>query len=271
MMNLWQNKYQQAGNVAGFSSIWIFTVVMMVSNFSCQYNRETAPAKADNPAAVGFNQTASDAKAIALADEVMQAMGGRKAWDETRFIKWNFFGRRSLQWDKLTGDVRIDSPSDSMVFLINVFDKTGRVQNNGHEITDTDSLAQMVKAGHEIWINDSYWLVMPFKLKDSGVTLKYKGQHTTEAGDPAEVLELTFDGVGVTPQNKYQVYVDKATKLVSQWAFFQKATDSEPRFVTPWAEYKKYGHILLASNRGKYELNEIGVFEFLPDSVFSEF
>ena len=49
-----------------------------------------------NPAAEGFNLEASDEKAIALADEVMEAMGGRKNWDATRYIRWNFFGRRTL-------------------------------------------------------------------------------------------------------------------------------------------------------------------------------
>lgn len=46
---------------------------------------------------------------------------------------------------------------------------------------------------------------MPYKLKDSGVTLKYKGEGQTEEGEPAQVLVLTFKDVGVTPQNKYEV------------------------------------------------------------------
>ena len=44
---------------------------------------------------------------------------------------------------------------------------------------------------------------MPYKLKDSGVTLKYKGQDTLETGHPAEKLQLTFEEVGKTPENKY--------------------------------------------------------------------
>ena len=61
----------------------------------------------ENPAAPGFNQANSDAKAIALADAVMEAQGGRQAWDETRFLDWNFFGRRRLLWDKQENKVRI--------------------------------------------------------------------------------------------------------------------------------------------------------------------
>ena len=47
---------------------------------------------AQNPPAKGFNAAGSDAKAVAIADQVMEAMGGRKAWDATRYITWNFLG-----------------------------------------------------------------------------------------------------------------------------------------------------------------------------------
>ena len=40
-------------------------------------------------------------------------------------------------------------------------------------------------------------------------TLKYIGQDTTQAGVPSEVLQLTFQNVGNTPDNMYQVWVDQ--------------------------------------------------------------
>ncbi len=50
----------------------------------------------DNAPAEGFNAADSDTKAIAIAiaDEVMSTMGGRKNWDDTRYITWRFFGFR---------------------------------------------------------------------------------------------------------------------------------------------------------------------------------
>ncbi|MEJ2086172.1 MAG: hypothetical protein P8Y44_10915, partial [Acidobacteriota bacterium] len=48
----------------------------------------------ENPPAPGFNAEASDDEAIVIADQVMEALGGRKAWDDTRYLTWNFFGRR---------------------------------------------------------------------------------------------------------------------------------------------------------------------------------
>ena len=51
-----------------------------------------------NPAAEGFDAAGSDAKAITVADEVMEKMGGRANWDNTRYVTWKFFGRRMHVW-----------------------------------------------------------------------------------------------------------------------------------------------------------------------------
>lgn len=243
--------------------------------FSCQNNAITNTAKnnsADlNPAAKGFQEEKSDAKAIQIADEVMKAMGGRKNWDETRFIKWTFFGRRQLIWDKHKGDVRIDIPADSTTYLVNIFSNEGKVKQKGVELSNPDSINHYLKRAESIWINDSYWLVMPFKLKDSGVSLKYVGVDTTQAGKNAEVLELTFENIGDTPDNKYLVYVDQQDKLIKQWDFYTKADDKEARFSTPWVDYQSFGNILLSGNRGRGKLSDIGVYEEIPSSVFTSF
>ncbi|MEM7369216.1 MAG: hypothetical protein AAF587_11500 [Bacteroidota bacterium] len=229
-------------------------------------NSATAPPMT-NPPAEGFDANGSDAQAIEIADKVMESMGGRSAWDQTRFIKWTFFGFRTLTWDKLEGRVRIEIPRDSAVYLVNVFTKQGKAWEKGQAVTDSDSLALRMKKAESIWINDSYWLVMPFKLKDSGVTLKHLGEGSTAAG-PAELLELTFKEVGVTPQNKYHVWVDKQTHLVNQWAFFRNADDPDARFTMPWLDYTPHGEILLSGDRGERKLENISVSQSMDDAVF---
>ncbi len=225
-----------------------------------------------NPAAEGFDFYHSDPAAIELADSVMAAMGGRKSWDETRFISWDFFGRRSLVWDKKDGRVRIESPSDSTIYLLNVNNPEGRVLAGGVEIKDPDSLKKMLEKGKSIWINDSYWLVMPFKLKDTGVTLEYLGEDTTMTGVRCNVLELTFKNVGVTPDNKYRVYVDLRDNLVKQWAFFRRADQDSANWIRPWDNYARYGGILLSADRSDNGgPGNVRVDEKLPDAVFIEF
>lgn len=219
-----------------------------------------------NPAMPGFNAQGSDPRAITIADTVMQALGGRKNWDHTRHITWNFFGRRAHVWDKWSGDYRLEA--DSVLVLMNLNTQKGRAWVHGQEVTDPETLANWLKKANSIWINDSYWMFMPYKLKDSGVTLKYVGEDTSAAGQPCDVLELTFKNVGDTPQNKYHVYVNKQTRLVDQWAFFPNAEDKTPRFVTPWQNWQRYGNILLSDDRGRNKHTNIAVFDILPAKVY---
>ncbi|MEM6813183.1 MAG: hypothetical protein AAF600_02200 [Bacteroidota bacterium] len=223
----------------------------------------------DNPPAEDFDLEGSDMLAVLLADKCMLAMGGREAWDNTRYISWNFFGRRDHLWDKHTGEVRIEDPVDNITVLMNINNKTGKVFKNGVQIAD--STEHFLEKGYGWWVNDSYWLVMPFKLKDSGVTLKYLGEDSTHAGSPADLLKLTFDEVGLTPQNMYEVWLDTDSKLVTQWAYYPDNSTTEPRFVMPWADYKKHGEIFLSGNRGDYSLNNIKVLTEVPSDIFNNY
>lgn len=236
-------------------SLLVSVFVFIACQASVQNTSETKTL-GDNPPALGFDVENSDAKAIAIADDVMKAMGGRTAYDSSRYIGWNFFNSRKLWWDKIAGDVRIESLRDDFKVKMNIHSMEGEVWKDSTLLTQPDSLNKYLQQGKNIWINDSYWLVMPFKLKDSGVTLSYVGEEKSDSLD-ADILELRFKNVGKTPDNKYQVYVDRETNLISQWAFFTKASDDTARFVTPWKNYQQHGDILLSGDRGKYQLTEI--------------
>jgi hypothetical protein len=148
----------------------------------------------------------------------------------------------------------------------------GRVSVRGNEIAPGDSLRKMLNKARSIWINDTYWLVMPFKLKDTGLTIKYVGEDTLITGGKCNVLELTFKDVGDTPQNKYRIYVDLTDNLVKQWAYYSQATQDTSNFTRPWDNYKKYGGILLSADRsdGGGPRN-VKVDDTIPDKIFTEF
>lgn len=252
-------------------SIIVFSFLVSCSSDTSR-ERIDSDEQENNPASPGFDLANSDSKAVAIADSVMERMGGRKAWDETKIISWNFFGARTLTWNKQNGNVRIQfDKNDSNVILTNIFDHTGKVKLDGEEQLDQDSIIKYTQMAESIWINDSYWLLMPFKLKDSKTTLKYLTIDTTEAGEYSHILELTFNEIGDTPNNKYWVYVDTLTMLVNEWAYFNHRSDTLPRFKTPWGDYKRYGKLLLAGDRGKRDITEIEVLETLPETIFTEF
>lgn len=228
--------------------------------------QSTAEQQTGYPAAEGFNKAASDERAIAIADSVMEAMGGYDSWSRTEVIQWTFFNNRVHTWDKMHGHDRIQIPERNMTIDLDIHSREGTVRHNGQEVTQPDSLQKYLQQGYEMWVNDSYWLVMPYKMKDSGVTLAYMGLDSTATGIPAHKLKLTFEGVGVTPQNMYHVYVDTTDYLVRQWAYFPEAGADEPGFVLPWNNYKKYGQIMLSDDRGNAAISDIRVFDEWPES-----
>jgi hypothetical protein len=220
---------------------------------------------------LNFIEKDSVIKAIKIADEVMKASGGKKNWNGTHFITWNFFGSRKLIWDKYTGNVRIENVKNDTKILVNINTLKGKVFKNGAEFTHPDSLAKYLEEGKNIWINDSYWLVMPFKMKDPGVTLKYISEDTTQKGAKSDVVRLTYKGVGVTPNNAFNVWVNKKTHLVEQWSFYKEANQPKPNFVLTWDDYKTFGKIKLSAARGDRKISEIQVFNNVPESVFTSF
>lgn len=188
----------------------------------------------------------SDDAAIALANQVMDAMGGQQAWDNTHLFKWTFFGRRTHIWDKQNQISKINVPSQEVEYLLDISDMTGTVKRKGEILSDQDSVDHYLEQARRMWINDSYWLFMPFKLQDEGVTLKMADPDTTQIGTLSDRIEMTFESVGVTPENKYIVYVDQESKLITQWDFYTNYTDSLPRFQSAWPDYNRYGDLLLS-------------------------
>lgn len=208
-------------------------------------------------------------KAATIANKVVDAMGGLDNYNNTHFIKWDF-GKRVLFWDKWTGDVRVENPSENQVVLVNVNTLEGKAFENGSLIADAEKTKKLLDKAKKWWINDSYWLVMPWKLQDPGVTLKYIKTDELANGIKADILQLTFENVGVTPDNKYWVYVDQKDHLIKQWDFFKNFDDKEPSFSKPWDNYQQAGDILLSYNRSDFGPKNVVVKEVFDSKVFTE-
>ena len=206
----------------------------------------------------------------ALASETISMMGGMDNFNATRYIGWNFFGKRQLLWDKELNMVRVDLLKQSISITASLTDNYCVVFINGKQINEPDTLKKYLEKARIYWMNDSYWLLMPFKLFDPGVLLNYLGVGITEEGKAADILEIKFDQVGATPENKYHIYIDKETRLISQWDYYENAGDSIPSMVCPWTDYSWVGNIRLASGRGECgNITNIHVWSALPSTVFN--
>ena len=254
--------------IARFSLLTAALCALLAAPAQAQKKKK---APASYPAAEGFDAAGSDARAVAIADRAMREMGGYEAWQNARYFGWSFFGGQYQVWDKYTGDFHWEK--DTLVANYNLNTKRGQVYSRGQDVSATPAGQKVLDRLNPIWINNMYWLLMPFKLKDSGVTLTYKGEGKTLAGAPADMLQMTFKNVGVTPQNRYEILVNRATGLVDEWAYFAKADDAQPAFRRRWADYARHGQLLLAADRSDAakpaRLDNVFQAQTLPEGVMA--
>jgi hypothetical protein len=228
-------------------------------------------------------QTA-DTKATALADRVMEALGGTDAWNKTRYLRFDFavdrggktVMRRSHTWDKWTGRYRVEGPTREgvpFVILMDLNTRDGSAWLDGKKV-EGEELKKQLERGYGMWVNDTYWLLMPYKMRDPGVILSYAGEEKGDRGATYDKVKLTFDNVGLTPRDAYWVWVNRDTGMVDRWDFVLKGEAVPPTTYT-WTGWKKHGGIMLAGERmnpadgRKLLLPDIAVLESVPDSVFT--
>jgi hypothetical protein len=246
----------------------------------------TAAARGLLAAAMCLTATAghaeSDPRAVKVADEVMKALGGKQAWDKTRYLRFDFgFERdgklqtRAHTWDKWTGRYRLegqDQQGRPFVVLMNVNTRDGQAWVGGQRAAGEEE-KKLLERAYGTWINDTYWLLMPYKLRDPGVTLGYEGE-TKDGAATYDKLVLTFENVGLTPKDKYWVWVNRDTRLVDRWDFVLKGEDVPPTTFL-WTGWRDVGGVKLAGERVNPKDKRKLVFPVLeapaslPDRVFT--
>ncbi len=221
-----------------------------------------------------------DDKAVAIAQNMMKAMGGEEAWQKARFVRFDFrvtdkgkpLMERSHLWDKPAGRYRLDGQNkegQKTVALFNVNDRQGKAYAAGKELQG-DAAAGALKSAYGAFINDMYWLAMPWKWLDPGVNLKYLGT-LSRGAKKYEVVELSFGNVGLTPGDRYQAYVSPESGLMEFWEY---TLESGNRGAWTW-EYATTGGIKLASDHKNAEgrsihMGTVRVSDSVEDSLFSD-
>jgi hypothetical protein len=209
------------------------------------------------PPARAADAPAGDPKAVAVADKVMQSLGGTEAWNNVHYVRFDFavdrggktLARRAHTWDKWTGQLRFESTSKEgvpSVVMMNLRTHEGTAYVKGKMVASREA-SKYLDDAYEAWVNDTYWLIMPYKMKDPGVILAYDGEET-KGGDTWDKVRLTFDSVGLTPKDKYWVFVNRKTGLVDRWDFVLKG-EAKPPSSFAWKNWKAYGKVMLADDR----------------------
>jgi len=169
-----------------------------------------------------------------LADAVWKACGGEN-WGNIKTIDFTFAVEKGGK-TVASVDHHWDVPA-----------QTDRVKWKGKDVTvDLANPAsdEDAKAAYARWVNDSYWLLAPLKLKDRGVNPTDEGTKEMD-GAKREVLGLSFGQVGLTPNDRYNLYIDPKTKLVTSWDYMPEP--GKKMHVT-WSDYQKSGGLTLATD-----------------------
>lgn len=198
-----------------------------------------------------------DPQAVEVAQTMMKAMGGQPAWDAAHFVRFDFkvtvsgkvVGNNAHLWDRKDGRYRFETVQKDgkrrvVLFTIATYEssKQGEAFVDGVRLTG-DAAQKAVDAAYASYINDSWWLSMPWKWLATGVNLKYLGpkKHGAENFD---VVELTFNHVGLTPGDMYHAYVSKASHLMTYWEYTLQSGD---KGAWTW-QYLTTGGVKLAKN-----------------------
>lgn len=216
-----------------------------------------------------------DAKADAVGKQLIAAMGGERAWEKARQFQFDFVveregkkaASRSHAWDRYTGDYRVsgvDKAGAPFTVYFNVNTKEGKAFVAGKP-AEGEQQASLVKGAYGMFINDTYWLLAPWKIFDPGVRLAYDGEKPCPDGGVCDVLKLSFTDVGLTPRDVYWLYVTRDGHKMVQWQYVLNGS-SDPPTTAAWKDWKPFGGILLATEKPMMERPALIRFENLSVS-----
>jgi hypothetical protein len=225
-----------------------------------------------------------DPKADAVGRELIAAMGGETSWEKARQFQFDFVvvkegqpvARFSHAWDRYTGDYRVkgvDKAGAPYTVLFNVNTKQGRAWVNGVAVEGAEK-EKRIEAAYGRFINDTYWLLAPWKIFDPGVNLAYDGEKPCPGGGTCDVLKLSFQGVGLTPKDVYWLWITKDGRRMLQWQYVLGGA-SDPPTTAAWKDWQKMGGIMLSMDKPmmgepfEIRFENVAVAPARDDSLFS--
>lgn len=205
-----------------------------------------------------------DPAALELAQHVIEALGGAERWEALRGLRWSFGAEvndtlrneRRHAWDKHTGWHRVEGRTrdgGTFCFIHNIHTGEGQAWMNGHTI-EGDSLATLLARAKSLWINDTYWMLMPYKLLDPGVHLTLE-KPVTENGVTYDRLALSFEaGIGETPDDRYWVWIERGTHRVHRWEMVLTGREPPPVAYT-WEGWEEHAGLWFPTAHRRDSIN----------------
>ena len=176
-----------------------------------------------------------DTHPVLTTAETIAFKNGLENWDDVTEIQFTFnvdrgenHFERSWSWKPKSNEVTLRSADDTLTYNRN----------------DMDSIAMKTDGG---FINDSYWLLAPFKLVwDEGTTLSESDRAVAPiSGDSLHKITLTYGNEGgYTPGDAYDFFYGDDF-MVKEW-IFRKGNQEAPSMITTFEDYKDFNGLQLA-------------------------
>ena len=199
-----------------------------------------------------------DAKADAIGKELIAALGGQSAWEKARQLEFTFVvdregktvARFAHVWDRYTGDYRVtgtDKTGAPFAVYFNVNTKQGTAFVNGKP-AEPEEQQKLIQNGYGRFINDTYWLLAPWKVFDPGVHLAYDGEKPCPDSGTCDVLKLSFEDVGLTPKDIYWIWVTRDGRRMVQWQYVLNGAAEEPTTAL-WKNWQNFSGLSLSLDK----------------------
>ncbi|HSP45302.1 MAG TPA: hypothetical protein VLO30_04865 [Chthoniobacterales bacterium] len=173
-----------------------------------------------------------------IATDLWKASGGDN-WSKVQEIDFNFVVEQegkalfsaSHRWNLAAGTDAVKWKDKQGA----EHDVTANLTKPATEGPEKDAYAR--------WVNDSYWLLAPLKIRDHGVKVEAGGPKDMK-GTNMETINLSFSDVGLTPTDRYVLYIDPQTKLPMAWDYIPQSGNG---MQATWEKYQNFGGLNLAT------------------------
>ncbi|MCM4168179.1 hypothetical protein KCTC52924_03737 [Arenibacter antarcticus] len=174
-------------------------------------------------------QVTPNMEADVLANKMLTALD-YEAYKNTRFLEWSFAsGGHNYMWDKQQQIVNVSWKNHQVTLHLKDIPKSKAIKN-GIVLNGTERL-KTIKMAHTKFNNDSFWLVAPYKVFDTGtqrslVPLENGSQgllvtYTSGGDTPGDSYLWTLDPKGIPQSFKMWVKIIPLGGLEASWEGWQ--------------------------------------------------
>ena len=142
-----------------------------------------------------------------LTQKMMEAINN-EAWQDVKYISWNFGDRQQHLWDKERHLSKVSWGENTV--LVDPNEVTGVAYVNGEKLGDEAAADDLVKTAWKFFINDSFWLNAPSLARQPGTT-----RSIVKGEDGSDQLLVTYTSGGDTPGDSYLWKLDANGRPVS--------------------------------------------------------